>query len=198
MADQLATLQDLTDAMGGIPLAEVPTGTGTLYLEVATAVVQEAAGLQRIVQVVGDTAEILGTTESWLDLPQVPVTAVASVTLDGTALTEGIEASQYKRFGSRLFREDGWQTFVSRPGEVVVVNTHGYPAGVQELQLARGTVIGLAKWAITNLSGVASESIDDYSVTYERMSTRMEASTNLKASLRRQYGRRRAGLARIG
>lgn len=195
MADQLATLQDLADALQ-VPLANVPTGSGTLLLETATAVVQAVAG-QRIVQVSGETLNVLGTTDSWLDLPQIPVTAVTSVTLDGTALTTGIEATNYKLRGNRLWRTDGWQTYVGQPSDVVVVCTHGYAAGSQDLQLARSAVLSLAKAGFTNPSAVKSESIDDYNVSYEDMAAQMEASKFVVAALRRKYGRR-AGLVRLG
>jgi hypothetical protein len=93
---------------------------------------------QRILEVIGDTATLAGTTDSWLSLPQIPVTTVASVTLDGTAVTAGAVSttSSYKRIGSRLWRGDGWAAYVDAPSEVVVVNTHGYPAGSQHLQRA--------------------------------------------------------------
>lgn len=199
MADQLATLQDLANALQ-IALADLPAGTGTLLLECGTAVVQRAAGGQRIVQVVGDTADLTGTTDSWLDLPQIPVTAITSVTLDGVALTVGTAASPpttYRRRGNRLWRGDGWQTYVGVPSDVVVVNTHGYAAGSQDLQLARSAVLSLAKGQVPNPSGVTSESIDDYSVVFNAMTVQMEASPFLQAALRKQYGRR-AGLVRLG
>lgn len=197
MADMLASLQDLADALQ-IPLASLPTGTGTLLLECATAVVQDAAGGQRILQVAGDTASLIGTTDSWLDLPQIPVTAVASVTLDGTALTLGtLDPTNYKPRGNRIWRTDGWQTYVGQPSDVVVVYTHGYAAGAQELQRARAAVLSLAKGQIPNPGGVASESIDDYNVTYDKMSAQMEASPFLKAALAKKYGRRGA-LVRLG
>lgn len=199
MADMAASLQDLADALQ-IPLASLPSGTGTFLLETATAVVQEAAGGQRIVAVSGDTATLIGTTDSWLDLPQIPVTSVASVTLDGVALTAGTAVSAsttYRLLGNRLWRGDGWQNYVGVPSSVVAVNTHGYAAGSQGIQLARGAVTSLAKSQYTNVSGVASESIDDYNVTYQAMSAQMEASPYLKAALQRQYGRRGA-LMRLG
>lgn len=199
MADMLASLQDLADALQ-VPLADVPSGTGTLLLECATAVVQEAAGGQRIVQVVGDTFSVLGTTDSWLDLPQIPVTAAGPVTLDGVTLTAGTAASAsttYRRVGSRLWRGDGWQTYVGVPSDVAGTYTHGYAAGAQELQLGRGACLSLAKGQFSNASGVQSESIDDYNVAYQAMSAQMEASPYLKAALRRQYGRR-AALVRLG
>lgn len=197
MADMLASLQDLADALQ-VPLADVPTGTGTLLLECATAVVQEAAGGQRIVQVVGDTFSLIGTTDSWLDLPQIPVTAVSAVTLDGVTLTSGtLVSTYYKHRGSRLWRTDGWQTYVGMPSDVAGTYTHGWAAGSQELQVARGAVLSLAKGQFSNPSGVASESIDDYSVNFQAMSSSMDATPYLKAALRRRYGRR-AGLVRLG
>lgn len=196
MADMLATLQDLADALQ-IPLADLPVGTGTLLLEVGTAVVQEAAGGQRIIQVVGDPFSLIGTSDAWLDLPQIPVTAASAVTLDGIALTVGIAGTNYKHRGNRLWRTDGWQTYVGQPSDVAGTYTHGYAAGSQKLQLGRGAVLSLAKGQFTNASGVQSESIDDYNVTYQAMSASMEATPHLKAALRRQYGRR-AGLVRLG
>ena len=196
MADQLATLQDLAYALQ-IDLADLNAGTGTLLIECATAVVQAAAGGQRIVQVSGETLNIMGLSESWLDLPQIPVTSVASVTLDGTALTVGIEATNYKLRGNRLWRTDGWQTYWGQPSDVVVVYTHGYAPGSQELQLGRAATLSLAKGQFSNPSGVASEAIDDYNVSYQAMSAAMEATPFLKAALRKRYGRR-GGLVRLG
>lgn len=215
MADQLATPSDLASYLQ----ADVDLSTATLLIECATAVVQEAAGGQRIVQVVGDTISILGTSDSWLPLPQIPVTAVTSVTMDGTALTAGTD---YKVFGNKLWRKQGWQSNYGWPWELegigspwynyappsltwpfqepsalVVVYTHGLPPGDQRLQFARSVALGLARSVYANPAGINSESIDDYSVTYERITAQMEASPHLRAAVAKKYGRR-AGLARIG
>lgn len=213
MADQLATPADLASLLQG----DVDTSTATLLIECATAVVQEAAGGQRIVQVVGDTMNILGTSDSWLDLPQLPVTAVTSVTLDGVTLVAGTD---YKVFGNRLWRRQGWQSNTNwpigvegvgwygygspslswplqEPSALVVVNTHGLAPGDWRLQFGRSAALGLARSVYANPSGITSESIDDYSVTYEQMAARMEAAPHLKSALAKKYGRR-AGLARIG
>jgi len=186
MADMLATPEDLASLLQ----QDLDTATATLVIEAATAVVQAACG-QRIVQVVDDESELMGTTDSWLPLPQRPVTAVASVTVDGHPVTD------WARFGSRLFRRDGWASCPHVPSSVVVVNTHGYPPGSQELQLARSAVLSLAAGAYAAPAGVAREQIDDYSVQYEAASAALEASPALKASLRRQYGQR-GGLVRVG
>jgi hypothetical protein len=218
MADQLATPSDLAAYLQ----SDVDTATATLLVECATAVVQAACGGQRIVRVTGDTLTLLGTTESWLDLPQLPVTAVSSVTLDGTALTA---STDYKVFGNRLFRKFGWQTNYGwpwdyqygwypgnsyypppslangfpfqEPSAVVVVCTHGYASGAQELQLARQACLTLAAGVYVNPDGATRAQIDDYAAQFDAMAARMEASQHLKAALRKQYGRR-AGLVRIG
>lgn len=196
MADQLITAQELADALQ-VPLASIPTAASTILITAATAVVQEAAGNQRLIQVVNDPFSIIGLSDSWLNLPQLPVTAVASVTLDGTALTSGaLDPNNYKLRGNRLWRTNGWQTYWGQPSDVAGLYTHGYVTGAQNLELARNAVFSLAKSAYPNPGGVASESIDDYNVTFNAMSAQMEASPYTKAALRRKYGRR-AGLVRV-
>jgi hypothetical protein len=210
MADQLATPEDLASFLQ----QDLDLSTATLLVEVATAVVQQAAGGQRIVQVVGDVCSILSTSDSWLDLPQIPVTAVTSVVLDGLTLTVDTD---YKRFGNRLWNRYGWQNKLGwvygwdwrpsyapfgtpwtgqEPSLSAVTYTHGYASGSQELQLGRGAVLALGR-AYMNPSGVTHEKIDDYMVAFDAMSAAMESTPHLKAALRRAYGRR-GGLVRIG
>lgn len=202
MADQLATPADLASAL---EVDSVDTATATLVIEGATAVVQEAAGGQRILQVVGDTASIVVPTGQWLELPQRPVTAVTSVTLpDGTVVAAGTASGTYRRIQHRLWRDIGWKRqptvglwpygvwLCDEPGEVTVVYTHGLAAGDQGLQLARGWVLSLARLVYNNPTGASREQIDDYSVAYERAAAALEASPYLQKSIRRQYGRRAA------
>jgi hypothetical protein len=209
-ADRLATPEDLASLLQ----QNVDTATATLLIETATATVQAMAG-QRIVQVVDDSITLLGTSDAWLNLSQIPVTEVTSVSLDGTALASG--SGGYKLFGDKLWRSTGWQTNLGwfnqwpnngqiswcgpEPSEVAIVYTHGYPPDAQELQLARGAVLSLIATVYANPSGAASESIDDYSVQFAQTSAAMQAAgdqaTHLRAALRRQYGRR-GGLVRIG
>lgn len=191
MADQLATPADLASLVQG----DVDTATATLVIEACTAVVQAAADGQRIVQVTNETASIVGTTGQYLRLPQWPVTAIASVTLDGVALTAGAAgsgSSTYRLVGDRLWRGCGWQTYCGEPSQVGFVYTHGYATGDQKLQLARGTVLSLGRGLLMNPSGVTSEKIDDYAVAYEKASEALDASPALKALIRKQYGRRAA------
>ncbi|GAA0738762.1 hypothetical protein Drose_04195 [Dactylosporangium roseum] len=213
MADQLATPADLASLLQ----SDLDLSTATLLVEMATAVVQQAAGGQRIIQVIGDVITLGGYSDSWLDLPQIPVTAVSSVVLDGATLTPGAD---YRLIGNRLWRRTGWQASlgypwdwqyapswpsarvppgypVQEPSTVVVTYTHGHAPGAQELQLARSAVLAIAKVGYANPSGAASEAIDDYSVSYDAMAGRMEAAPHLKAALAKKYGRR-GGLVRIG
>lgn len=201
MADQLATPSDLASALE----MDVDTATAILVIEAATAVVQEAAGGQRILQVVGDTAAVVVPTGQWLELPQRPVSAVTSVTLpDGTVVAAGTTTGTYRRIRHRLWRDIGWKRqptvglwpyglwLCDEPGEVAVVYTHGLAAGDQGLQLARGWVLSLARLVYNNPTGASREQIDDYSVAYERAAAALEASPYLQKSIRRQYGRRAA------
>ena len=192
MADQLATPEDLASLLQ----KDLDAATATLLVEIATAVVQ-AEVRQRLVQVVDDTATLLGSAESWLDLPQRPVTEVKSVTIDGEPVAEGSGSGDYRRFGSRLWRDGGWATRWTEPSTVEVVYTHGYAPDAQELQLARGAELSIIRDWYDNPSSVTSEKIDDYAATYSALASRLEASTYLRAALRRQYGRA-GGLVRIG
>ena len=188
MADQLATPEDLASLLGR---DDLDAYKATMLIECATAVVQEAAG-QRIVRATS-TVTLEPSPGRWLWLPQIPVVSVASVTLDGTSLAAG----DYKVRGHRLWRETGWQLLTSPPTEVVVEYTHGHAEGAQELQRARQAVLALAGAVYDNPAGLSREQVDDYSVAYEAMATRMEAAPYLRDGLRRYYGRS-AGLITIG
>jgi hypothetical protein len=180
----LATPQDLATLPG---MADVDTATAAALLRMATSVVQAITG-QTILEVKGDTIDLLGTAEADLWLPQRPVSAVTAVLVNGAAVT------YYKRFGARLHRHCGWigaggWRARCEPSTVTVTYDHGYPPGSRGLELARSVALMLAAGAATTSPGVTSESIDDYQVVYDKMSARMEASAYLGRALRRQYGR---------
>src|SRR5262245_51785941 len=106
MADQLATPEELDSALQ----QDLDLATANLWLDAATAGVEEAAGMQRLILVEDDEIELTGFTDSWLDLPQRPVVSVASVVLDGVTLTAGAAGSggsTYRLRGNRLWRGDG-------------------------------------------------------------------------------------------
>ena len=96
MADMLATAADLR-ALLDEDDTSLPDPKAELLLQLATGAVQAAAG-QQLVASTGDTVQLMGDTDAWFTLPQRPVTAVASVTVDGATVTD------YKRFGDRLGR----------------------------------------------------------------------------------------------
>jgi hypothetical protein len=195
VADMLATRDQLASALQ----KDVDNATADVWLAAATAIVQEAAG-QRIVLVENEQITLTGTTDSWLRLPQQPVRSVAAVLLDGSAVTLGVAGSggaTYRLRGTRLWRGDGWQRYVGEPSEVGITYSHGYDADEQGIELARGTVIGLARTPYDNPSAVSREQIDDYSVAYQTVSAALEANRFLRRALRRQYGAR-VGLVRIG
>ena len=184
MADMLAWPEDLATLPG---MDDLDPATAAALLGMATSVVQAITG-QTLVEVKGDTIDLLGTTEADLWLPQRPVTAVSAVLVGGVVVT------YYKRFGARMHRHCGWigpggWRDQHGPSTVTVTYDHGYPTGSRGLEFARSVALMLAAGAATTSPGVTSESIDDYQVVYDKMSTRMEASTYLGQALLRQYGR---------
>jgi hypothetical protein len=200
MADMLCTPKDVASLLE----RDLDAFKTIMLVECGTAVVQEAAGNQRIVQVVADTGEQLGTTDAWLDLPQRPVTAISHVKIDGGDDLVAGTRTGFKKVGSRLWRACGWAQHWQEPSAVTYTWTHGYDVSdpdstnwPQEVQLARGAVIGLIRGLFDNPTGAAREAIDDYSVAYAEMSAAMDANPNLRAALRRRYGVR-AGIVRLG
>jgi hypothetical protein len=202
MADMLATVADLATSMQttvGDP--DFDGGAATLALEVATGAVQAVAE-QRIVQVVGDSV-ILDLDWDYcglyLPLPEGPVTAVASVQVGATTVTDF--TTQLRR--GRLWRAYGWRSVTlprwDAPSTVTVVYTHGYPAGDQRLQFARGVVLDVAKARYEALTGgqVVREQIDDYAVQYAAAAAQIDAAGSLAELLRRRYGRTGSGSVRL-
>lgn len=187
MADQLATPEDLASLL---QTDDLDRSTAELVLEIATSVVQNACG-QRILQVVDDeiTLYLDGLDGGeWLQLPEKPVTAISSVLIGATPVTDWtLQASR-----SRLFRPYGWRStqlyYPNVPTTATVVYTHGYPVGHQKLQLARMAVLRLASQAVSNPGGAIREQIDDYAIQFADINSAMEANGNLLYALRKQYG----------
>lgn len=179
MADQLATPEDLASLLQ----QDLDASTANLLLELATAKVQRAAGGQRIVQVT-DTALIDVTDECdvFLPLPQLPVRSVSLVVLDGQPMTDWALRSQM------LWCSVGWMRSWLPPSQVAVTYTHGYPTGSQYLQLARESTLALAKMGYPNPTGVTSESIDDYKVTYAEADARMQMTPFMADAIAAAYG----------
>lgn len=175
MADQLATPSDLASWLQ----QDLDASTAGLLLECATGVIQATVG-QRIVRAT-TTPSLPGTCGQWLNLPQWPVVSVASVELDGTAITD------WELIGVRLWRAGGWQP----SGTPVVVEptyTHGYASNDQALQFGRSAALSLCAPFYSNPGGASSVKIDDYAETYGAMTAAMTANTHLAAALRAAYG----------
>lgn len=186
MADTLATPQDLAallqlDYEG---LSDAGKATLQLLVEMATAKVQRAAGGQRIVA--GTSTAVLhvapGDRDPYLTLPQAPVRSVSAVAINGTATDE------YHLFGSALWRRCGWNASRCEPATVTVTFEHGHPAGSQALVFAKDATLALARLGYGNPSGAISESIDDYSVTYEEADARMQMTEPMRRAIADAYG----------
>lgn len=191
MADQLASPADLEALIQD----DIDDTSAALAIEISTALVQSVVR-QRLVQVVDDTEIVYGGSDRTLVLSQRPVTAITSVTYGGALLAQGTVSGMWRLTPGGLWRDIGWSECAWEPSPVTVVYSHGYAPGAQELQLARGFTLQLARGLFVNPSGVVREQIDDYQVAYAETAARMEASPGMVAALRRQYGRR-AGLVRV-
>lgn len=184
MADQLCAPEDLASILE----SDLDAYKAIMLVEAGTAVVQATTGRppQRILEVVDDPFELMGTTAAWLHLPQRPVSEVTTVTIDGG--DDLVEGTDFKRFGSRLWRACGWATCWTEPSTIAGVYTHGHPTGDQGLELGRSAVISLIRGVYDNPGGAQRVAIDDYSASFAAMSAQMDASPFLQAALRRQYG----------
>jgi hypothetical protein len=189
MADMLASDEDLASLLQ----KDIDTASAILALEVCTAVVQAACGGRRIVRVVNDTEEVWGGTDRVIRLKNAPIVAIASVTYNGSLLSQGTASGTWRRAKYGLWRDLGWVEAACEPLPTTVVYTHGYDpngsaADQQATQLGRGIVLSLAGGLFENPSGVAREQIDDYAVAYEKASQALDASPAAKSLLRKQYG----------
>lgn len=191
MADQLATRVDLAAALQ----RDVDNASADLALEVATAVVQAAAG-QRIVLVTDDAVTVYGGTDQVLMLPERPIVSVASVTYNGTLLTQGTASGTWRLAADGLWRDCGWSKYCDGPVSTAVVYTHGYGLTDQKLQLARGVTLSIARGLFTNPDGAVREQIDDYAIAYAEAEAAMDAAPGLAARLRKQFGLK-AGMVRV-
>ena len=161
--DPLATQSDLEARGLTVDASEV--AIVAVYLDVASTAVREAAGSP--ISETTSTITLEGEPGQWLTLPGLPVSAVATVTVDGEAVTDWRLRSQ------RLWRAAGW-TGCDGPSEVEVTQTHGLAtvtadivdlvcrmvAGALKAQRSEADGTGLATEVIT------SERIGDYAVTY--------------------------------
>jgi hypothetical protein len=156
VADPWATPEDLRRHLR---LDTIDTEQAAALISAAETLIR--AELQQTIDAVtGDELELGGTGRRILTLPEMPVTAVTSVTEDGTLLVEGTDY-RWNRYGILTRLAACWPL----DADISVVYDHGYasiPAILKQVCLqvaARGWV---------SVVPVQSESIGDYSVTYAR------------------------------
>jgi hypothetical protein len=185
----LATTADLA-ARGLTVDAGEETTVATTYLDVASTAVREAAEVP--ISQTTSTVTLEGTPTQWLTLPGPPIISVASVELDGEAVTD------WRLRSNRLWRECGWQSDCG-PSEVEVVQTHGLavvPSDIVDL-VCQMTGTALADYradpdgaAGLGAADIRAERIGDYAVTYgsHGLITTMELPDYMRERLAARFG----------
>lgn len=125
------------------------------------AITMASAAIQRYCNLVGlqqvtDTVVLRGVYGTDLLLPFGPVAAVSAVEVDGQAL--GV--NDYDVVRDELVRRAGWG---GTSVEVEVTYTHGLAVVPDEV---KAVCLDVAARSYANPTGVRSETIDGYSVTY--------------------------------
>lgn len=164
-----ATAEDLATFMQQNFTAE-ETATAVLLLDLVSAAIRSYTG-QTISAVDGEsvTLEAPCGYHSRLFLPQLPVTAVTSVTVAGTLYTALTDYYVRLDIGTIEFLTHTWW-WSSPPSSVVVVYSHGYATGTPELDVVKAVCLEAAAATFGSAGGsssdVKSESVGNYSVTY--------------------------------
>ena len=180
--EPLATVADLS-AYG------VDAANETLATRVLASVseaVREAAGAP--ISRVTSTVVLTGSPGQWLRLPGGPVRSVATVLVDGKAVTD------YKVRDGRLWLPSSWQPG-GEPSEVTVTYDHGLdevPEDIVRL-VCMYTAAGMAQAASGfDSRGKAYERIDDWQVGYlqggDEVVDHAELTDRTKASLAARFG----------
>lgn len=182
--DPLATALDLevkgVDTSVNVELVDA-------MLDAASSVIREAAG--SMISEETSTVSVMAPEGRWLTLPG-PVTAVASVLLDGVAVGD------WKFVGGMLWRRCGWSAFACEPLEATVTFTHGLavvPADIVNLcaDLAKlGIEAAFQDGRPASLVSTTT-TIDDYTETSQYASnarTLMELPTETQEWLAQRFG----------
>lgn len=162
----------------------------TAFLDVASTTVRDAAGSP--ISESTDTIVLEGEPSARLRLPAPPVTAVATVLVDGVAVSDWTLRS------GALVREAGWSSGCTT-SEVTVTYTHGLPAVPADIvqlvcQMAAKQLVALRE----NPDGtgmadqaLVSEKIGDYSAVYTYatpLHSETELPDYLRSRLRARFG----------
>lgn len=154
--NSFATPADLADRLQQ-PDPGVFTATAQQLLAGASDTIRSYTG-QTINLVTDDQVSLLGDGIGVLELPQRPVVSVASVSIDGTAVTD------FLLRGSMLYRATGglWSAISglpdwfsnAYPSQVTVVYTHGYDTIPDAV---KAVCLNVAQRAYANPAGNRSE-----------------------------------------
>ena len=183
-------LPDLAAAADLSARGVTPTAVHTVMLAVASSIVRGAAASPILSTT--STVTLWGLDQDvWLSLPGQPVTAVSSVTRDGTVLTAD---DDYKLVDGRLWGSTPWGTGYE-PLEVVVTMTHGLatvPAHIVQIVCDLAIAGAAAATDGARNPNVIAERIDDYAVTFapgaEAVASAVELPVLTRAWLRAQFG----------
>lgn len=187
--DPLASVEELVLLAlhaQGVVLDEDYAG---LVLSFASGTVRAETG-QDFTAVTDDELVLDGIGEAWLTLPQRPVTAVSSVSVNGTELA----ATEWTLSGNRLYRHGGWnRAYVSgnsswpgrAPTVLTVVYDHGYAVVPDDV---RAATLMVAAEMVANPQGLTAEDIDDY--RWRRSDSAPSPAADALATLVRRYNPR--------
>lgn len=160
MTDQLVQSYDLETWLGVTD--PLPFDRSSLILQTATGWVQGYTR-QRLVPVTNDVAQIrtrYATRE--LLLPERPVTAVASVTVDGVAYA--VAGTDWTLWGDSLLTGAGKGRWSLWPEFVTVTYSHGYTQAPADVA---GVVLSVAARITGNAEGYRSMTVGGVSYTYD-------------------------------
>ena len=167
MADSFATAADLA-TFTGRTFTDDEERQAEMLLASATAAIRRYCK-QRLSYVEEDAVTLRGGWSPELLLPETPVVEIVSVEVDGVAYTENVDwylASDRLIRGSRPTSLVGARPSLHWGGPntlIDVVYTHGMDPVDEDV---RGVCIGAAARVMAAPTGVQSETVGGYSVTY--------------------------------
>lgn len=143
--------------LAGYLQKDLDTYSATLAVDAASQVFETEADTKFSSTAATYTCE--GYGQNVIVLPKQPVIAVASVTVDGVAVTD------YARRGASLYRIVRWGGTSYYAADVAISYTYGYTTVPADVELA---VLQLAADVYEHpVSNVSMEQIDDYLVRYD-------------------------------
>jgi len=183
----LATVADLEAR--GVAIDDSEADAVATYLDVASAIVRDAAGSP--ISQTTSTVTLEGRPGPWLHLPGQPVQSVSAVSLDGQ------EVDDWRLSSGALFRAAGWVRATCEPSAVEVAYVHGLPTVPADVVDMVCRLVGQALVSLRESPEAAlanrpkiQERIGDYSVTYGYSPgfSDMELPKYLRARLAARFG----------